>query len=528
MARVKRQSFAHGAVILASAGIVVKIIGACFKIPLGAVLGPEGMANFSIAYNIYALLFVLSTAGVPAAMSKMISEAVTLGNYGDMRRIYKISYLSFATIGGAGFAAMFIFAPVFARFMGSPDAAISIRAIAPAVMFVAVSSINRGYYQGCCNMYPTAISEVVEALGKLIIGLAAAWWLKGQGFDDSVVSAGAVLGVSAGALFSAVYFAFFKDAEDYRATGECRRKRDIMRELLHLAVPITLGAAVMSITNVIDSALVMNLLQKIGFTLSKAKWLYGSYNYSANLFNLPSTLVTTISVALIPSVSGAYASKNYKILGSTSNSAIKLALLVALPCAAGLYALSHPLLQLLYGGSVEAESIEAAGKMLSILALAVPFLSVVSITNAIHQSLGNVNFPVFSMLCGAFVKLLSNAVLVSNPRINIYGAPQSTVLCYVTIAVVNLIGFKKYPFISLRYFRIFIKPTIVGACVCLSSGMVQRYAESVSNSRFLVVISVFSGILVFILTAFSISAVDKNDKKLIFGDKKIFNFLRND
>ena len=528
MAHVKRQSFVHGAAVLAAAGIIVKIIGAFFKIPLGAILGPEGMANFSIAYNIYALLFVLSTAGVPVAVSKMISESVTLENYSDMRRIYKVSYISFAIVGGVCFAVMYFGAPAFAKFMGSPDASVSIRAIAPAVMFVAISGINRGYFQGRSNMYPTAISEVVEAVGKLVIGLGAALWLKKSGFDDSVVSAGAVLGVSAGALLSALYFAFFRDGDDYTNSPCRRRKRDILNELMHLAVPITLGAAVMSLTNVIDSALVMNLLQKTGFTMREAKWLYGSYNYSANLFNLPSTLVTTISIALIPAVSGAYVRKSFKELEITANSAIKLAMLVAVPSAAGLFALSHPILRLLYEGSVEQASIKVAGDMLSMLAIAVPFLAVVSLTNSIHQSLGRANYPVFSMICGALVKFLSNAILVSNPKINIYGAPISTVLCYFTIALLNIVGFGKYPFVKLKYSKIFIKPTIAGVCTGAAAGLFQKYAESFLNARFLVVLSVLAGVLTYIFCVSGLDVLDKNDKKLIFRDKKIFNFLKND
>lgn len=526
--RAKKQSFIHGAAILAVAGIVVKVIGACFKIPLGAVLGPEGMANFSIAYNIYALLFVLSTAGVPAAVSKMVSEAMTLGNLSDVRRIYKVSYLAFAFIGGIGFAVMFFGAPVFASFMGSPDAEASIRAIAPAVMFVAISSINRGYYQGRSNMYPTAVSEVTEAVGKLVIGLGAALWLKKSGFGDSAVSAGAVLGVSAGAFLSALYFALLKDGADYSTAGAGRKKRNILAELMRLAVPITMGAAVISLTNVIDSALVMNLLQKTGFTLREAKWLYGSYNYSANLFNLPSTVVTTISVALIPTVSGAYASKSFLRLDKTVNSALKLTMLVAIPSAAGLFALAHPILDLLYGASVEVESIAAAGRMLAVLSFAIPFLAVTSLTNAVHQSLGRVNFPVFSMLCGAGVKILSNAILVGKPAINIYGAAISTVLCYITISLINIYGFKKYAFMQLDLTKIFIKPMISGVCTGVASYCFQMYVKGMAQVRSFVIFSVLAGVLVCVLCIVCTGAIDKNDKKLIFGDKKIFNFLKND
>ncbi|MEG2571082.1 MAG: polysaccharide biosynthesis protein, partial [Clostridia bacterium] len=400
----KKQGIARGAMILATAGIIVKIIGACFKIPLGAILKPEGMANFSIAYNIYALLFVLSTAGVPVAVSKMIAEARATGRGHEVSRIYRLSLVAFAGVSLAASAGLFLGADMFARLMGSATAAPAIAAIAPAIFIVAISSITRGYFQGNLNMMPTAFSEVIEALGKMIIGLACAWWLDQSGFDASHVAAGAVVGVSAGAMLAAVYLQIAKKREWEAAFSKhapSRSTREILKELMHLAIPITIGAAVISLTNVIDSALVMNLLQKIGFTARKAMWLYGSYNYAANLFNLPSVLITTIGVSLIPAVSGAFAQGARVRLCQTIESTMKLAMLMSFAASFGMSALAEPIVYLLYGGSLEAEAVRAAGFMLRILALAVPALSVVTLTNAIHQAVSNVRLPVISMLAGA-------------------------------------------------------------------------------------------------------------------------------
>ncbi len=524
----KRQSFVHGAAILAIAGIAVKVIGACYKIPLGGLLGPVGMADFSIAYNIYALLFVLSTAGVPAAVSKMISEAYASDESGEMYKIYKVSYLTFVLVGFLGFAFMFVGAEQLARFMGSADAAASIKAISPAVLFVSMSAINRGYFQGRSNMYPTAISEVVEALGKLVIGLAVAWYLKKIGMGEGAVSAGAVLGVTAGAFLSALHFAFCRD--DLRELKAPSRKRclRILKELMLLAIPITMGAAVISLTNVIDSALVMNLLQENGFSEYRAKWLYGAYTYASTMFNLPSAVITTLAVSIIPALSAAFARHELIRADKTINSGLRITAMIAVPAACGMGAIAYGVLDLLYGASVGAECIQVSSKMLTCLAVAIPPLSLVTVTNAVHQSLGRAHIPVVCMAVGAVVKIVSNLVLVSRPDINIYGAPISTVLCYTTIAVLNIAAFKKYPFVEISITKIFGKPSLMGGATFVAARLFQNLTKSTFSPHISTILSVFAGVFVCVTCAFFVGAVGEDEKKLILGDKKIFKFLNND
>ncbi len=529
MKKEKRQSFVKGAAILATAGIAVKVIGACYKIPLGVILGPCGMANFSIAYNIYALLFVLSTAGVPAAMSKMISQAEAKNSVAEARRIYKVASCTFALAGFCGSAFLFFGADKLSGFMGSNDAAMSVRAISPAVFFVSVSAINRGYFQGRSDMYPTAVSEVIEALGKLIAGVALAWIIRDAGFDEDAVSAGAVSGVTVGALLSAVYFVFRRDKFDGKTVCEdVRGKRSILKELISLAVPITVGAAVISLTNVIDSALVMNLLAKNGFSEERAKWLYGAYNYATTLFNLPSAVITTLAVSLLPAISSAYARKDFIATDKNANSALSIAMMLAIPAACGLSALSYGIIHLLYGGGIDAECIAASARMLSHLTYAVPLLAIVSVTNAIHQALGRQNVPVISMLAGAAVKIISNLILVGRPDINIYGAAVSTVFCYATIAVLNIVALKKYPFIEMSISKIFTKPAILGLTVFVTAKWFYAQFGNSFGSRISTVLSVFVGITAYILCAFCIGAAGKEEQKLIFAEKKISKFFNND
>lgn len=528
MKTAKAQSFVHGAAILAAAGIIVKIIGACYKIPLGSILGPVGMANFSIAYNIYALLFVLSTAGVPAAVSKMISEASAKGERGEMYRIYKAAYITFSVIGSAGFAVMFFGAEALSRFMGSTDAAASIRAISPAVLFVSMSAINRGYFQGRSDMYPTAVSEIIEALGKLVIGLLAAWYLKHIGCRDSAVSAGAVLGVTVGAFLSALYFVFCRDDSRCVEGPSKKRNRYILKELVLLAVPITMGAAVISLTNVIDSALVLNLLRKNGFSEYDAKWLYGAYNYAATLFNLPSAVISTLAVSLIPAVSGAFARRELIRADKTVNAALGIAMMIAVPAACGMAALSEGIVNLLYGAGIDDACVKASARMLTYLSFAIPLLALVTVTNAVHQALGRANIPVVSMIAGAAVKVVSNFILVGRAEINIFGAPVSTVFCYGAIAILNIAALKKYPFAEINLSKIFVKPALMGAAVFASARWFENLTSSTFDGRISTILSVFVGVLACAVCAFCVGAIGEEEQKLVFRDKKIFNFLNND
>lgn len=528
MIKEKRQSFVHGAAVLAAAGIAVKVIGALYKIPLGAILGPVGMANFSISYNIYALLFVLSTAGVPSAVSKLISEASAQGENGQMYRIYKISYLTFSLVGFFGFSVMFFGADFFAKLMGSSDAAVSIRAISPAVLFVSMSAINRGYFQGRSNMYPTAVSEVLEALGKLAVGLVLALYLKRRGMGDGAVAAGAVFGVSAGAFFSTVYFSFCRDNIRCRQAPSNRRKRAILKELIGLAVPITLGAAVISLTNVIDSAIVLNLLRKSGFSEYSAKWLYGSYNYAATVFNLPSALITTLGVSLIPAISGAFVKRDYISVDRIAGSGMSVGMMISIPAACGIAALSYGILHLLYGMSVEPECIKASAHMLTCLSLAVVPLSLVTLTNSVHQALGRPNVPVMSMLAGAAVKIISNLILVRRVDINIYGAAISTVLCYVTIAILNIAQLKKYPFIDISILRIFGGPVFSGVVTFVSSRVLMDVLSVTFSLQISTILSVFGGVFACLACTFVTLAMGGEEEKFLFHGKNIFKFFNND
>jgi len=489
---IKKQSFMEGAAVLVVAHLVVKVIGACFKIPLANILQETGMAYFNRAYSLYAAIFVMATAGLPVAVSKMVSESITKQNFAESKKILRAAIWLLTIIGFIGTAVLFFGARFFADAVNSPGSYLSIVAIAPAILFISVLSAFRGYFQGHSNMIPTAFSEVIEAVSKLVIGLAGAYFL--MNISSEVASAGAISGVTLGGLFALILLVFYylKNTNHTQLTDatEAKSSKKIFIKLLTIAIPITIGAAVMSLTNVIDAVMISNRLSsitvdetlfntlteyfgvsaenvRIGEKISSeaADVMFGSYSgYAMSLFNLPPSIVTSISMSIVPAISAALAVKNYKQAQLLTESSIRITTMFALPCAVGLSLLSSPILIALYNNS-------RAQNTLALLSLAIIFVCTVSVSTAILQAAGHVFIPVRNMLIGGLFKVVSNYILISTPQLNIGGAPISTFFCYFIIVTLNIISIIKVvkPKFNVKdfIFKPLLSVTVMGIAVFL-------------------------------------------------------------
>lgn len=452
----------EGAAVLVIAHLVVKIIGACFKIPLANILHETGMAYFSRAYNLYAAIFVMATAGLPVAVSKMVSESLAKKNYAESKKILHSAVFLLTIIGAIGTAVLFFGARLLCS--GSPGSYLSIVTISPALLFIAILSAFRGYFQGHSNMFPTAYSEVIEAVSKLVIGLLGAYLL--MSVSSEVAAAGAISGVTIGGLLALLFLVYFyfknKNSTPLTDATKSRKKSTIIAQLLLIAVPITIGAAVMSLTNVIDTFMINFRLSSItvdesiyktlteffgvsskdvvlgkNITSSAADVMYGSYSgYAMSLFNLPPSIVTSISMSIVPAISAALAIKDRAQAKLLTESSVRITTMFALPCAVGLSVLSTPILVCLYNNA-RAES------SLALLSLSIIFVCIVSVTTSILQASGKVFIPVIHMLIGGVVKAVSNYFLIAVPSLNIGGAPISTFICYFVIAALNIAAVKR-------------------------------------------------------------------------------------
>ena len=510
MATEKKQSFLGGAAVLAFGIVAVKIIGAVFKIPLRNILGEGGSADFSNAYNIYATLLTISTAGLPVALSKLVSESYALGRTRQAHRTFRVSLSVFLVLGVASFALMWWGSDLLAGFLNNPRAAYGIRALAPAVVCVGCLSAFRGYAQGRQYMMPTAVSQIIEALCKLVLGLALSMWLLHIGQPDYIAAAGAIL--------SLVYMAidYLRHRPALRRGESCASDRAILRRLLALAIPITLSSSMVSLITLIDTKLVQGRLQDaLGYTLDQMRAAYGNYSACMDLYNLPSSLMVALTASVIPAVSAAVTQRDRRQSAR-----------IAFPMGLGLWALSDPLFRLFY----RSYNAELGGSLLAVLGIASIFVCLMLITNSILQAYGRVSVPIVTMLVGGGVKIVLNYNLVALPSVNIHGAPIGTLVCFALTALLNLIAVARIAPFRLNYPGYFLRPLFASLVMAFAARGVYALAahflipsvEEVSRLTLLLCVGIAIGVAVVIygVLVLALHCIRRSDLELLpKGDK---------
>ncbi len=366
-----KQSFLGGAALLTVTMLITKAIGALYKIPLGNLLDEQGMNYFYAAYNIYNLLLMVSTAGLPLALSRLVSQAEALGRVNRRRRTVSVAFWLFLLLGAVSSGVMFFLAGDLAGWMHNTQAENAIRVLSPSVLCVCLVSVIRGYTQGLGDMRPTAASEIIESGSKLVVGLGLAWWLLRQGYPSHIAAAGAIAGVTAGVALSLLALSVWVLSHLSRDRGrdDPGRRRDILRQLLAIGVPITVGSVSLSVINLLDQSITMGILQTFwGLTESEAGGLYGVYSYAGNLFALPAAFIYPMTISLIPAIGAALARGDRASAGRHTAAAFRLTALLALPAGVGLSVLARPILELLYPAK-GAQTLAGAAYHLQILGI---------------------------------------------------------------------------------------------------------------------------------------------------------------
>ncbi len=459
-------SFFGGAAILAIGIMVVKVIGMFYRIPLVNIIGTAGSADFNNAYNIYAVLLTISTAGLPVAVSKMVSEANTLGRQRQVHKVFRVSLSLFLGLGLISFLIMFFGSERLAELMNDSMAAQGIKTLAPAVICVGCLSAFRGYAQGHSDMTPTAVSQIIEALSKLFIGLGLAMYLVNLGQPTHVAAAGAIAGVTIGTVLALVYMvldflrkrAMEPAGTDDRTDGS----KEILQNLLRIAIPITISSSMVGIITVIDSSLVQGQLQNaLEMTEEASRQLYGNYSTALTIYNLPSSLMVALTASVIPAISAKRAQRDRLGAGKIVTSSLRVAALLALPMGVGLFVMGKPIIRLLFGSSDIDPAI--AGSLLSTLGIASIFVCIMLVCNSILQAYGFVNLPVVTMLIGGVIKIVINYNVVAIPSINIYGAPLGNVFCFGFVCAMDLFIIARVIPGRPSYADVFVKPLMAAA-----------------------------------------------------------------
>lgn len=520
-----------GVMVLMPATLFTKVIGLFYKIPLIAIVGVSGMAYFLAAYHIYSLLFVLSATGLPTALSLQIARAVASGQSRAVRRIFGVALALFLTLGTAGTALLFLLAPTLAARLAMADAAASIVAIAPALLLSAFIGAAKGYFQGHHRMLPTALSEVLEAAGKLCFGLSFALLAKGRGLSTPMVAAYAIFGITAGLLLAALllFALLVHDAIKRRGEmreGELPQRKAVLLELARVALPVTVSASVMSLVSLIDTALISGRLQAAGFASAVANAMYSSYgNLAVPLYNLVPSLLSPITLALMPLL-GAALSRGESEGGRIAlSSALRLSALVSIPSALGLAIFARPILSLIYAGQQEA--IALAAPLLSLLALSVVPAAMITLTGAALQATGHTVIPVLAMSAGALVKLLIEVLLLPVSGIHIYAAPISTLGCNLIVLLIEGIALSRVlPFDFLKGKDLF-RPLLC-ALLGVFSGGALYFALLYFGIRdaWVILPVLFITVAVFALCALWMGAIEEEDLYALPAGDKLCRVLK--
>ncbi len=515
---VSERTFMSGVVALTASTVIVKIIGLAYKIPLISILGAEGMGYFNTAYEIFALLCGVSTSGLPVAVSMLVSAARETGDAAKERGVYRTSFALLVTKGLLFSALLMLFAHPLSRMLGNTQAYYAILAISPSLLFSCIAGAIRGYFQGCRIMSPTAISQLVEAVGKLGFGVAFAAIFMAGGASIPVAAAFAVLGVSLGSFLSAVFLLIRK-----KMAGSLKKDKKVgsyFFALLRISLPITASSALIGGTRMVDMTLIMRRLTLTGISAAKANEIYGSYTTLAlPVFLLAPAFIPPITENLIPRLSAAVASEAFEEQKRARDNAVRLSVFIAMPASMGIALYSRQILTLLFSGQTEA--IDVSAPLLSALGASVLFSCLITTTTSVLQSYGRVMLPIISLLAGLTVKAVSAYLLIGNARFGALGAPISTLLSNIVVLGLDVLFLRGVIGGSTGMISQLPKPFFAALLAMGASFSVYLPLNRLTNGSSLAFLTAFAlAVFVYFLLACLMGVVGKDDLKMIFPSKK--------
>ncbi len=558
------QSFIMGAAILTLCLLIVKIIGMLYKVSLSRLYGPVGAALLSNAYELYIPLFTLATAGFPIAVSRMVSESMSKGRYKDVRRIKEVAIPFFVIAGVVAFLLMILFSFFYVRIIKSPDSFISMIVLAPAIFFGCLVSAYRGYYEGMRNMVPTSISEVVEALVKLLVGYSFAYVVMNYGgklfgiTDERLLLkysvAAAIFGITLGSFCSFLYiylrYRIQGDAitqEMYDSAPKPRKRRETFRILLRTAIPIGLGALIMSVAGTVDSMLIqrrlIHMMERIPDALLSQypglippekvqeglvhSYLWGCYSYALTIMNLVVTVTQAFGTTALPNVTEAYTKGNRDYLKRSMETVMRVTFVFTIPAGLGLTALADPIMHLVYGHT---DGVDISVEVLKLMGIAVIVFAAATPMCSMLQAVGRVDMPLKLYAVGMLIKVVSNYIFCGIPQINVQGGSIGTLLCYTFVIIVSIYVLIKETGIVPDFRVAVLKPLAASAICIAASWLSYRLLANVVPPRTLGLLiatfcAVFVACVVYAIFLILFRAISKEDVMMLPKGARIASLL---
>ena len=509
-----------GVTILAVAGIVSKIFGAIFRIPLTNLIGAEGQSYYGLAYPIYQFFFTIASAGFPIAVSRMVSERIAKGDYINAQKSFRTALKATMLICAVSFCICFFGADFIAAFQKNPGAAASIRAVSVAILFTSVVASLRGYFQGHQNMLPTAVTEVIEQITRVAVGLGLAVAFYKTNLERA--AAGATFGASAGmiAAMIALIIIYKKDTENrkrrFKASVLIRESnKERFREMLGIVIPITIGSSIMPLVMIIDGAIIMRRLLATGWSFVESKTLYGLISgFCDPLVNMPIIFIEAVCISLMPAVTRAFTLDDKSSVDKNISTGLKTMMIISYPCAVGLFVLAKPILHLLY--PMKIQEADLAVHTLQILAISVITLSIMRILSTSLQGVGQMVLPVINLTAGALCKIFLTFSLTGIRALNINGAAIGTVTTFLVAGLLNYRALRKHADVRLDLTDIFIKPLISAVVMGAATWIVYTLLfMAVQSNALATLISIIIAVLIYFFMVFKTGVLSKDEIELI-------------
>ncbi len=517
MKAVGKQHFLQGALVLSLAGLVSKILGAVYRVPLARLLGGEGLGLYQMAYPLYTMILAISTAGIPVAISILVAEKHAMGDREGGRRVFRIALLLLSLMGAAFSLLLFLNSYFLAcEVLHNERAFYPVIAISPAIFFTAVMSAFRGYFQGQQLMSPTAWSQVLEQLVRVTTVLGGALFLLPYGLEFA--AAGATFGAVAGsvaALVLLIIIYWVKSRQEKKIFSKERKKqrfyrsRESVRELtckiISIGLPLSVGGLVMPIMQMIDATMVPLRLQEGGYDIARATELFGQFSGMAvTLVNLPTIVTSSLAVSLVPAVAEAVTKRDHFILRDRMQTAIRLTILICLPAAVGLWILAAPIGILLY-------DLAEVGESLAVLAPAAFFLGLYQATAGALQGLGKTFIPVRNLMFGAVLKIFLNYHLTAISALGIKGAAISTVAGFVLAFGLNYVEIKQRMPFNLNWSAFLPKPFLAVTIMAISTRIIYEYISQIAGVKVAAVGAIGCGIIIYLITVVKLGELRKGE-----------------
>lgn len=523
--------------ILAMAGIIVRLIGILYRVPLTNTIGDEGMGYYSIAFNVYNIVLILSSYSMPLAVSKMVATRLAVGQYKNSVRVLKTALFYGTVVGALGCGVTWFLADYFAaELFKAPLAAYALRTLAPTIWIMAYLGVMRGYFQGQGTMVPTAVSQILEQIIHAAVSVVAAFYLFQMGAKASLIhgeagyaeaygAAGGTLGTGMGALTALIFvlalFIISRPALSRKLRRDKSGSRESYRALTGIfictVVPVILSTTVYNVNAVLDNGLVAYGMEKLGQS-DEYLALWGIYNNKYLLLvHVPLAMANSLASSLIPSLSSAVAAKDRKqVLGKIST-VIRCAMIISIPSAVGLTVLAAPIIRLLFG----ADNDEAVN-MLIVGSVAVVFLSLSTVSNAILQGINHMRTPIKNALISLLLHLIALYILLMYCRLGIYSVLIANILFSVFMCALNAAAIRRYMRYRQEIKKTFLLPAAASFLMGAAAFAVYRLVHmAVGSNALSTMAAIAAAVAVYAVALIKLGAIDESDMRTMPGGTRL-------